>query len=413
MSSPIEFPAGDGWKLRWQRGKGKKPLPNAANVETTLLASPTWRDAFGFDEMRQRIAITRSTPLNESPRNWQDDDGVSLAVWCQREGLQVTPNAVGPVVDMLARRRPFHPVRDWLSGLSWDGEPRVDLWLIRYLGVSPSPYAAAVGRWWLISAVARAFVPGCQADYVLLLEGEQGIGKSTAMQALVGAEWFADDLPDLSAKDSSMAALDSWVIELAELESLRKAEVTQLKAFVTRRAESFRPPYGKSMVRAPRSCVFCGSTNETAYLKDASGNRRFWPVRCGAIDRDALAADREHIWADAVGLYRAGNRWWPDAKDGNLLKQIEQEQADRIDSDPWQVPIDQFVIGRDRVTVDEVLGHLGKVIDARTLEERGEAMVRRTQMDANRASRCLRLAGFERTRWRDGERRIMGFERKR
>jgi putative DNA primase/helicase len=139
MSSPIEFPAGDGWKLRWQRGKGKKPLPNAANVETTLLASPTWRDAFGFDEMRQRIAITRSTPLNESPRNWQDDDGVSLAVWCQREGLQVTPNAVGPVVDMLARRRPFHPVRDWLSGLSWDGEPRVDLWLIRYLGVSPSP----------------------------------------------------------------------------------------------------------------------------------------------------------------------------------------------------------------------------------------------------------------------------------
>jgi predicted P-loop ATPase len=148
-------------------------------------------------------------------------------------------------------------------------------------------------------------------------------------------------------------------------------------------------------------------------LKDASGNRRFWPVRCGAIDRDALAADREQIWAEAVALYRAGNRWWPDAKDGNLLKQIEQEQADRIDSDPWQVPIDQFVIGRDRVTVDEVLGHLGKVIDARTLEERGEAMVRRTQMDANRASRCLRLAGFERTRWRDGERRIMGFERKR
>jgi putative DNA primase/helicase len=411
MSSPIKFPVGGAWKSRWQKGK-KGPLANAFNVQITL-ESPTWCDAFGYDQMRQRIAITRSTPLNESPRNWQDDDGVSLAVWCQREGLQVSPNGVGNVVDMVARRRPFHPVRDWLSGLSWDGTPRVDGWLMTYFGVAPSSYAAAVGRWWMISAVARAFEPGCQADHLLLLEGPQGIGKSTAMQLLVGSQWFADDLPDLANKDSSLAVLDAWVVELAELDAMRRAETTALKGFISRKTESFRPPYGKSMIRAARSCVFVGTTNETSYLKDSSGNRRFWPVRCGAIGRDALVADREQLWAEAVVLYRAGERWWPTPENGSLLAAIESEQRDRVDVDPWQSSVDDFVSGRDRTTVDEVLRHLSKVIDARTMEERGEAIVKRTQTDAIRAARCLRLAGFERTRWRDGEQRVMGFERKR
>jgi predicted P-loop ATPase len=282
-----------------------------------------------------------------------------------------------------------------------------------YFGVAPSSYAAAVGRWWMISAVARAFEPGCQADHLLLLEGPQGIGKSTAMQLLVGSQWFADDLPDLANKDSSLAVLDAWVVELAELDAMRRAETTALKGFISRKTESFRPPYGKSMIRAARSCVFVGTTNETSYLKDSSGNRRFWPVRCGAIGRDALVADREQLWAEAVVLYRAGERWWPTPENGSLLAAIESEQRDRVDVDPWQSSVDDFVSGRDRTTVDEVLRHLSKVIDARTMEERGEAIVKRTQTDAIRAARCLRLAGFERTRWRDGEQRVMGFERKR
>jgi len=410
----VDFDRTTGWKAKLRRTDKEKVKALLINADIALRHAPEWEGAFEWDAMRQRVRLVAESPIGGAvPRDWTDDDDCKLAIWMQSEGIEVGRDTVGPVVQALAKDNSVHPVRQFLESLHWDGEPRVDSWLMRYLGVKAGAYSVSVGRWWLISAVARAYDPGCQADHVLVLEGEQGLGKSTAVQALVGPEWFADDLPDLANKDAHLAALDSWVIELAELESLRKAEVTQLKGFITRKTESFRPPYGKSMIRAARSCVFVGTTNRTDYLRDESGNRRFWPVRCSGIDREALAADREQIWAEAVVLYFDGAKWWPDAKDGSLLKLIEQEQRDRVDTDPWQGPIDQFVAGRDRVTIDEVLAHLAKVIDPRTNDERGEAVVKRTQLDSNRAGRCLRLAGLERGRWRDGDLRITGFERKR
>lgn len=412
----VDFNRTTGWKALLKRTDTEKVKALLINADIALRHAPQWEGAFEWDAMRQRARLVAESPIGGAvPRDWADDDDVRLAIWMQSEGIDVGRDTVGPVVQALAKECSVHPVRQFLESLQWDGEPRVDGWLQRYLGVVASPYVASVGRWWLISAVARAFKPGCQADHVLLLEGEQGIGKSTVIQALVGPEWFSDDLPDLANKDANLAALNSWVIELAELESLRKAEVTQLKGFITRREENFRPPYGKSMVQVARSCVFVGTTNRTDYLRDETGNRRFWPVRCGSIDREAIAADREQIWAEAVALFRDGAKWWPDKTDGEVLKQIEQEQSDRVDTDPWQGPIDQFLVGRDRVTIEEVLAHLAKVIDPRTMEERGEAVVRRTQADANRAGRCLRLAGFERGRWpvegNPGE-RVSGFKRK-
>jgi len=359
------------------------------------------------------VRLVAAVPIGGTvPRDWTDDDDVRTAIWMQSEGVDVGRDTVGPVVQALAKEAPVHPVREFLESLQWDGEPRVDSWLQRYLSVAPSPYAASVGRWWLLSAVARAFKPGCQADHLLVLEGPQGIGKSTAVSTLVGAEWFADDVPDLANKDASLAALNSWVIELAELDTVRKSETTQLKAFITRKVEAFRPPYGKAMIQVQRSCVFIGTTNRRDYLKDESGNRRYWPVRCGAIDREALAADREQIWAEAVALFDNGAKWWPDVTDGAVLAQIEAEQAERVDTDPWQGAVNAFLADKDRVTIDEVLAHLTKVIDPKTLEERGEAVVRRTQADANRAGRCLRLAGFEQGQWRDGSERVRGFERR-
>jgi len=402
-----------GWKALLRRTENGKVKQLLINADLTLRHAPEWQGAFEWNSMRQRARLVAAVPIGGTvPRDWTDDDDVRTAIWMQSEGVDVGRDTVGPVVQALAKEAPVHPVREFLGSLRWDGEPRVDSWLTRYMGVAPSSYVSSVGRWWVLSAVARAFHPGCQADHLLVLEGPQGIGKSTAISTLVGAEWFADDLPDLGDKDASLAALNSWVIELAELDTVRKAETTQLKAFITRKQEAFRPPYGKSMIQAQRSCVFVGTTNRTDYLKDESGNRRFWPVKCGSIDREALAADREQIWGEAVALFKDGAKWWPDVTDGAVLALIEQEQAERIDTDPWQGAVNAYVVNKDRVTIDAVLAHLSKVNDPTTFQERGEAIVKRTQQDANRAGRCLRLAGFEQGRWRDGDERVRGFERK-
>jgi len=409
----VDYDRTTGWKALLRRTKSEEVKSLLINANIALRHAPEWEGAFEWDAMRQRVRLVAAVPIGGTvPRDWIDDDDVRTAIWMQSEGVDVGRDTVGPVVQALAKEAPVHPVREFLNSLRWDGEPRVDGWLTRYMGVAASSYAASVGRWWLISAAARAFEPGCQADHLLVLEGPQGIGKSTAVSTLVGAEWFADDVPDLGNKDASLAALNSWVIELAELDTVRKAEVTQLKAFITRKVEAFRPPYGKSMIQAPRSCVFIGTTNRTDYLRDESGNRRFWPVKCGSIDREALAADREQIWAEAVAMFKDGQKWWPDVTDGAVLAQIEAEQAERIDVDPWQAAVNAFVADKDRVTVDAVLAHLTKVIDPKTFEERGEAIVKRTQAEANRAGRCLKLAGFEKGRWREGDERVSGFERK-
>jgi putative DNA primase/helicase len=202
----------------------------------------------------------------------------------------------------------INPVREYLRGLVWDGTERIDLWLVAYIDSPETEFVKAVGARWLISAVARVFRPGCQADYTLLLEGPQGIKKSAGLRALVGDEYFADHLSPLGSKDSFCELLGKWVIELSELSAMRRSELEAVKAFQTARIDHFRAPYAKRAQDVPRQCVFAASTNDQNPFTDSSGNRRFWPVRCGAIDVEALARDRDQLWAEAFEIGRASCR---------------------------------------------------------------------------------------------------------
>jgi predicted P-loop ATPase len=237
-------------------------------------------------------------------------------------------------------------VRAYLGSLHWDGTPRIETWASRYLGAAPTDLTHAIGSLWLISAIARIYRPGVKADHMLILEGEQGARKSTALKILAGEDWFTDELPDLGSKDAAIHMQGVWIVEIAELDAIGRAEVSRIKAFLTRTTDRFRPPYGRHTVETKRQCVFAGTVNPDTYLRDETGNRRFWPIRCGEIDIEALRRDRDQLWAEAVARFNDGAIWWLEEK--ALLQASREEQDKRYQSDAWDGLIDRWLTHETR-----------------------------------------------------------------
>jgi predicted P-loop ATPase len=245
----------------------------------------------------------------------------------------------------------------------------------------------------MIAAVRRVMEPGCKCDHVLVLEGAQGIGKSTALATLAGS-WFSDEMPDMGSKDSAIQTSVAWIHEFAELAALARSQVEAIKAFVTRTVDIYRPPYGRATVEVQRQCVFAASTNTQQYLADETGNRRWWPVRCGErLDLDALRRDRDQLWAEAVVRCDAGVPHWLDEQ--AVEQEARAEQDARRTEDPWLEPIRAFLVGSTDTTMTDVLLR-GLELDARHCDTSA----------GHRASRCLRALGWEahRPRRADGSR---------
>jgi predicted P-loop ATPase len=308
----------------------------------------------------------------------------------QQHGVMITKEVMGQAIQTVAREFPFHPIREYLDSLRWDKIPRIDDWLTLYLGVDPSEYTRAVGAKWLIGAVARVFRPGCKNDTCLVLEGPQGLLKSTALKTLADP-WFTDEIADLGTKDAALQVRGVWIIELAELDAMGRPEASRIKAFMSRSIDRYRPPYGRHLIEVPRESVFAGTVNHDAYLKDETGGRRFWPVRCERISIEVLRRDRDQLWAEAVVRYRGDENWWIDSAKLNAF--AAEEQQERYDTDPWQPLIEEWVEGREHVTVEQVL----RVC----LEKLARDW---TQGDKNRVARCLQAIGWTRKRGPKDER---------
>ena len=334
------------------------------SIVEMLSKSEEWVGVLGWNEFEQRIVFRTDAPFADIARSGgilDDEDVIRICLWFEKEHRVKVKKAV--VVDagrIVASRNPFHPVRDYLKALKWDETSRVDTWLEKFLGVKATSadhgrLLRSVARKWLISCVARAMAPGCKVDTMLILEGRQGIGKSTALKALAGKEFFSDSLIDFKTKDACQSIQGVWIFELSELDALVRAETSTAKAFLTRSSDKFRAPYGRVPTTVPRSTVFCGTVNESGYLKDQSGNRRFWVVRCGdTLDVEGLWNARDQLWAEACILFEKGESWHLDAADDLAMR---EEHEDRLVVDPWQEQITEWVAthGDEPFAIEAVL----------------------------------------------------------
>lgn len=405
------------WYNRLRQDLVGTPERNEANVIIALTSDIAFAGVLAFDDFSQEIVVRQPLPWDNAtgpfPRPWEDADDVRTAEWLQLRGVNVAPLVVGRAVGAVTREHRIHPVRDWLEHLRWDGTPRIETWTSTYLGAAPTPFHHTVGALWLISAVARIFRPGVKADHMLILEGPQGARKSTAIKVLAGEDWFTDELPELGSKDAAIHMQGVWIVEIAELDAIGRAEVSRIKAFLTRTTDRFRPPYGRYTVEVPRQCVFAGTVNPDTYLRDETGNRRFWPLRCGTIDIAALARDRDQIWAEAVHRFREGAIWWID--DPVLLAEAREEQDRRYQSDAWDDLIEHWLTHEIRTVSDGFPDYgnsrtesvqrpkpLNDVSVGEILEEAiGLEPARWTRGDQMRVSAYLKANGWERYRRRD------------
>lgn len=334
----------------------------------------------------------------------RDEDITRVRLCVARDyGLQYSMEDMHAVLAQTAWEMTYHPVVRYLQGVLWDEEPRIDRFLIDYLGVADSPLVRAISRRWFVSCVARAFGKGekpVKVDTVLILAGKQGAKKSTAFRALASSPWFSDTALDLRSKDAYQAIRGVWIYELAELAATRPRDAETVKAFLSAPTDKFRPPYGRTVISSHRQCVFVGTTNEASFLRDATGARRFWPVSVGEIDVDAIRRDRDLLWAEAMEAYRAGEAWWLTAEEDERLRESQEQYQHE---DPWEV------------AVSEWLTKIENVKAARKGVRIGEMLTHCLQMDKDRQGKhdemrmggVLQSLGWEKCRDRRDGRRVV------
>ena len=286
-----------------------------------------------FNYHRDGIDAKGGLPWEQIKSGWNDTDGASLKVFLSRKYGLYSPTKTKDAVIAVAVERAYHPIKEYLESLpDWDGVPRVDNLLIDYFGAAATSYSQAAIRKTLVAAVARIYQPGIKFDSVLILNGPQGIGKSTFFTRLAG-DWFSDSLTltDMKDKAGPEKLQGYWILELAELAGMRKADVETVKSFLSRVDDKYRVSYGVNVESHPRQCIIVGSANaENGFLRDITGNRRFWPI---LVSRDApkkswqiTASDVQQIWAETLVIYKKGEKLYLEGDDAVLAK-VEQAEA--------------------------------------------------------------------------------------
>jgi predicted P-loop ATPase len=413
---PIAAAPKPSWVGRLHHTREGEVHPTLANALIIMAHDPVFRGMFGHNTFTDRRMLMREPPPSEDagflmpgpyPRSWYDED-ISLTqaymqrVWAPR----FQRNVIADAMAVTAMSNPFHPLRDWLNGLVWDGVKRLDNWLYSAFDVrnefipgteeykAKRAYFRAVGAKFLIAAARRIRQPGCKFDSMLILEGSQRIGKSTALLTLFGRDYFSDNVPpDLANRDAAIALHGLWCLEFAEIDHLVRTEVETIKAFLSRAVDHYRPVHGRDFVDVPRQGVLAGTTNSDDYLRDATGNTRMWPVPCQCADVEWIALNREQLWAEACAREAAGETIWLDNADTQGA--ASETTASRMSEEVWQPAIVQWLESSER-------NKAVPVTSARILEEAiGMDKDKMTKAASMRVGAVMRSLGWDRINLRE------------
>lgn len=328
------------------------------NIMIILENDPNLKDKLVFDRFTGRFLVTGRLPWDyeytNAKRDWDDNDEACLRNYLGRAPYKIEARQkIEDALSELIKKRSIHVVQDYFNSLKWDGMPRLDTILIDYLGAENTIYTRAVIRKELVAAVARVMTEKpIKFDNMVILTGKQGIGKSTLLDRL-GRGWFSDNVKDFNNKDTLLQMQRCLIIEIGELEAFNKTDINALKQFMSQKTDTFRAPYAKRTVEHPRHCVFFGTTNESEFLKDKTGNRRYWPVECMVqkptknIFKELTDTEVDQIWAEAVVKFRIGEKLYLEGEEESIAK---MQQDTHLEVHPWEGPIREFI--RQKVTKD-------------------------------------------------------------
>lgn len=343
-----EDPKNDNWQDHLALDKNGLVAKTIENVRTILLHDKRFRGKLYTDTFAGRNIVNGKLPWDDStePRDWSDRDAANLRLYLEKYYKISGKDKINDGIESAFSARKRHPIREYLKGLpEWDGVERVESLLADYLGAHDTPYIRAVTKTHLVAAVARVLRPGVKYDTMITLSGKQGLGKSTLIRVLCGDQWFNDSLRDFKGKEPFELIQGSWMIEIGELSAYKKADKEEFKAFLSKTSDTYRPAYGRNTVRQPRQCVFWGTTNDTQFLRDDTGERRTWPVSCG--DEPAikdvfydLAEERDQIWAEALKAYKDG---WPLKLSVDMERAANEARTGFKEEDPRRDQIEEFL----------------------------------------------------------------------
>ena len=383
---------------RWEEGlelnnKTGECEPTVNNALLILLNDPALKGKFGYDLFAEQPRLRGDVPwrpkgsVENGPGRgtlWTDRDEAGIRWYLQLKWRYKSEKDLQNAIELAMQANAFHPVQDYLNSLEWDGTPRLETVFMDHLGAEDTRFVRAATRKWFCAAVARIMRPGCKFDSCVILVGNQNLGKSSFADVL-SKGWFNDSAIDMNSKDGYASLHGNWIIELAELASTKRSDVETVKTFLSKREDTYRAAYARRVATFPRQCVFFGTTNEQEFLRDRTGNRRFWPITVEKkLDRDALSKEVDQIWAEALVCWRGGERLWMDTPEleadlrealeprevqddleGMLLEYLDTPLPDnweelspesRRDYIQGDTPVDksQCTVRRDRVCITEI-----------------------------------------------------------
>lgn len=380
------------WRAQLQRSERGIIKPTLSNAVSILQHDPMFSpERLHYDEFLDVILVT-----NSQTRPWRDDDDTRVTVYMQdSHGIHGMPqHLVQKAVPFVAKQRSRNVVRAWLDPLVWDGVARIAMSFTDHWGAADDEYTQAASRNFYIGIVARICSPGCKLDTMPVFEGPQGIKKSSALQVL-GGPWYSVAHESVGSKDFLQGFRGKLIIEIAELQSFSRADVTGVKNMLSSPYDDYRPSYGRVVVRYPRQCVMAGTTNADEWGTDETGLRRFWPIRCGEIRLDLLSAVRDQLFAEALAAFRAGATWW------EMPVITADIQAERQQTDAWS----EAVLGwcalqptEDGLAAADILSCALKIPIDR-IDKATEMRLGKIMRQAKWERRTRRVAGKPQKRW--------------